>query len=308
MVNTKGKRWKSKWVDNRDWKIYHEELITKGEFFFDFGFLENWDSELKEMNKGKRGAPYMYPESLFYWLSPMYSFLSSRKLEGSLNELSYYIKKLKSCDHSTIIERLNELGPDLNVDKRRSYKTATDSTGEKVTNRGEYISKKWQVQRGWVKVSIMIDRFTNELLDVEVALDSKASDPDLAKKHLDNLQDVKIEDFAGDGAYYEKELYRTLQSRDIQPVIKIPKGASKNGFDFMHSCVREIHELGGYGAWRDKYKYGHRWNSESYNSSTKRAFGETLRMHKEENCLKEAKMKFINHERMQKYAKNRVKT
>ena len=252
MVKIKQNRWKSKYKDNRIWKIYQKELVLQGEFFFDLNFLENWDDELTRMNNCKLGAPYKYPNSLFNWLSPIYSFLSSRKLEGALNKLSRFIPKLKSCDHSTIIIRLNELKIPLDFDRKKSYRVAVDSTGNKLTNRGEYIVKKWRVQRDWVKVSIVIDRFTKELIDVEVALDKEFSDSELAKKHLANLQDVKIEDFAGDGAYYENELYDLLKEKNIQPVIKMPKNA-KSGFGSMHSEVRKMKELGGYEPWRDRY-------------------------------------------------------
>lgn len=308
MVKTKQNRWKSKYVDNRNWKEYHGELILHGEFFFDLQFLENWDDELAEMNRGKRGSPYKYPNSLFTWLSPIYSFFSSRKLEGVMNKLAHFIPKLRSCDHSTIIERLNRLDLVPDFDRSKSYRVAVDSTGNKLTNRGEYIVRKWRVQRDWVKISIVIDRFTQELLDVEVALDKEASDSKLAKKHLANLQDVKIEDFAADGAYYEEDLYKILNKNNIQPVIKMRKDASPNGLDPMHSAVREMLDLGGYEPWRDKYGYGYRWNIEGKNSSTKRTFGECLRMHNKQNCLNEAKMKFINNERMIKYAKMRVFT
>ncbi len=306
MVKTKQNRWKSKYVDKRNWKIYHEELVLQGEFFFDLNFLENWDEELKEMNKRKVGKPYSYPNSLFNWLSPIYSFLSSRKLEGVMNQLAHFIPKLKSCDHSTIIKRLNKLDLVLDFDRTKSYRLAVDSTGNKLTNRGEYITKKWRVQRDWVKVSIAIDRFSQELLDIEVTLDKEASDSTLAKKHLSNLQDVKIEDFAADGAYYEKELYEILKNKRIQPVIKIRKDALSNGLDPMHKAVREMKKLGGYKTWRNKYQYGHRWNIEGYNSSTKRTFGETLRMHNKQNCFKEAKNKFINNEQMKKYARKQM--
>jgi len=298
-------KWGKKFKDARDWKVYHEELIIRGEFFVDFDFLENWHDELAKMNEKKIGAPYQYPDSLFYWLSPMYSFLDSRKLEGLMRKLSYYIPLLKACDHSTIIERLNRIDIPLEIDKNRTYRTATDCTGNKLSNRGEYIRHKWKVKRGWIKVSIMIDRFTKELLDVEVFLEDIA-DYELAKKHLANLQDVKIEDFSGDGAYYVEELYELLDQRNIQQVIKMPKNASHKGFDPMHQAVKEMKKLGGYQPWKDKYKYGHRWNIEGYNSSTKRMFGECVRMHNQENCLKEAKMKFINYERIKKYALSKI--
>ena len=302
MVKTKQNRWKSKYVDNRIWKIYQKELILQGEFFFNLNFLENWDDEVAKMNQCKQGSPYKYPNSLFNWLSPIYSFLSSRKLEGAMNQLSRFIPKLKSCDHSTIIDRLNKLDLVLDFDRTKSYRVAVDSTGNKLTNRGEYITKKWKVRRDWVKVSIVIDRFTKKLLDVEVALDKEFSDAELSKKHLANLQDVKIEDFAGDGAYYKEKLYDLLKEKGIRPVIKMPKNA-KSGFGSMHSEVRKMRDLGGYEPWRDEYSYGSRWNIEGYNSSTKRCFGECCRMHNKENCLKEAKHKFINNERMVKYAK-----
>ena len=289
----------------RNWKIYHEELIMRGEFFFNFDFLENWENELEEMNKGKRGSPYQYPDSLFIWLSPMHSFLDSRKLEGAMNKLSKFIPKLKACDHSTIIERLNKLELNPKFDKTKEYRTAVDGTGIKFSNRGEYIRHKWRVQRGWIKTSIVIDRFTKELLDVEVCIES-TKDTTLAKKHLSNLKDVKIKDMAADGAYYELDFYEALKKQNILPVIKIRVDASINGLDPMHKAVREMKKLGGYEPWRDKFKYSHRWNIEGYNSSTKRVFGENVKMHKLDNCLKEAKHKFVNYERMKKYAQNKL--
>lgn len=301
----KRERWGNKFEDKRNWKVYHEELIIRGEFFFDFDFLENWDDELIQMNKYKVGRPYEYPDSLFVWLSPMHNFLDSRKLEGAMKKLAYYIPRLRACDHSTIIDRLNKLELTVEFDRNKSYRVAVDSTGNKLSNRGEYIRHKWRVQRGWIKVSLVVDRFTKELLDVQVSLE-ECADYELAKRHLANLQDVNIEDLAGDGAYYVEEFYKLLESNNIRPVIKMPKNASNNGLDPMHKAVREMEQLGGYEHWRDKFKYGHRWNIEGYNSSTKRIFGECVRSQKEENCLKEAGRKFIDYERMKKYAQKRV--
>jgi len=104
MVKKAINRWKSKYLDKRNWKTYHEELILQGEFFFDLNFLENWDDELSNMNRAKNGAPYRYPESLFNWLSPIYSFLSSRKIEGALNQLSKFIPRLNRV---IIVQLLN---------------------------------------------------------------------------------------------------------------------------------------------------------------------------------------------------------
>ena len=137
MVKTKRERWGKKFEDKRNWKVYHEELIIRGEFFFDFDFLENWDDELIQMNKDKVGRPYEYPDSLFVWLSPMHNFLDSRKLEGAMQKLSHYIPRLRACDHSTIIERLNKLELTLDIDQSKKYRAAVDVTGNKLSNRGD---------------------------------------------------------------------------------------------------------------------------------------------------------------------------
>ena len=230
------KNWKRKRDDfPRDWLLYHEELILRGEFLFDLDFLENWDNEVAQMNKGKRGAPFQYPDSLFEWLSPMSSFLDSRKLEGAMRKMKHHIPKLRVCDHSTIVERLNRLNLGIEFDRKKSYRIGIDTTGNKVTNRGEYMRHKWKTRRGWIKVSVVIDRYSKELLDVEVALDS-VTDEKLAKKHLDNLQDLKIDDAAMDGAYYREGLFRILQQRGIFPVIKMPTNASTNGLDL---CIHK---------------------------------------------------------------------
>jgi hypothetical protein len=303
---TKSKRWGKKFKDKRNWKIYDEELVLRGEFYFDFDFLENWDEDLAGMNKNKVGHPYKYPNSLFEYLSPLYCFLDSRKLEGALRKLSKYIIKLESCDHCTICERLSRLNLTVDIDKAKSYDAIFDSTGNRLTNRGEYIRHKWKVRRGWIKVSIVIDKKTKDLLDVEVSLED-VEDYELAKKHLKNLEDITINSGTGDGAYYREELYNEFEKRGIIPILKPRSDASPNGFDPMHRSVREFQKLGGYKGWRDKYEYGKRWHVEGKISSTKRCNGESVRMINQKNFLNEAKRKFIDYERMTKYAQKRIK-
>ena len=53
--------------DNRNWKQYNEQLVVRGEFYLDFRFVRNWNKELREMNKGKRGGQYRYPDSFIKW-------------------------------------------------------------------------------------------------------------------------------------------------------------------------------------------------------------------------------------------------
>ena len=60
----KTERWGKKFVDRRNWKEYNEELVIRGEFLLDVDWVKTWDRELEDMNSGKVGAKYEYPESL----------------------------------------------------------------------------------------------------------------------------------------------------------------------------------------------------------------------------------------------------
>ena len=55
---------KRKYIDTRNWKKYNAELIMRGYFYFNPAFLLVWIEEIKQMNAGKVGEPYLYPESM----------------------------------------------------------------------------------------------------------------------------------------------------------------------------------------------------------------------------------------------------
>ena len=58
------KRWGKKFIDNRDWRLYNERLVKRGEYFLALDFVENWDKELANMNADKIGAPYRFPTTM----------------------------------------------------------------------------------------------------------------------------------------------------------------------------------------------------------------------------------------------------
>ena len=69
----------------RNWKNYNESLVNKrGEILLDFDVIDNWDSELSEMNKNKEGRKFVYPDSfsklLVYWRA--YFHLPYRQTQG----------------------------------------------------------------------------------------------------------------------------------------------------------------------------------------------------------------------------------
>ena len=48
---------------NRNWKKYNTSLVRRGEIMLSFDAVEQWGTELKEMNHKKEGRQYVYPES-----------------------------------------------------------------------------------------------------------------------------------------------------------------------------------------------------------------------------------------------------
>ena len=118
-----------------DTRIYDIRLILKT--YDSTDFLTNWDKELKAMNKGKNGRPYIYPNTFIEFCSLIYAFLHlpCHQLEGYLSALSGLIPGLRSADYTTLWERIVKLERDIPIPEN-NIAVAVDSTGIKVTNRG----------------------------------------------------------------------------------------------------------------------------------------------------------------------------
>jgi DDE family transposase len=148
---------------------------------FDTGFLANLRAELKEMNKGKEGAKYRYPNSLILLLVTtvhVYMRLPYRQLEGFLRLMSAHIQEIREVPDYTIlwwrrvvrIEIQEELNSEVNPEKVEDLITiAVDSTGIKVTNREEWIRDKWKKKRrGFIKIHVAVNIKIKKLVSMEV--------------------------------------------------------------------------------------------------------------------------------------------
>ena len=67
-----------------DWPSYNESLVRRGQVLLDFDVLDEWDYELSQMNEGKVGEPYDYPDSFMQLLGYMraYFHLPYRQTQG----------------------------------------------------------------------------------------------------------------------------------------------------------------------------------------------------------------------------------
>jgi hypothetical protein len=50
------------------WSIYNQSLVRHGEMLIGFDVINNWDTEIKEMNKDKAGQPFHYPNTFLLLL------------------------------------------------------------------------------------------------------------------------------------------------------------------------------------------------------------------------------------------------
>ena len=116
---------------------------------FDSGFLQNWQAELKKMNKGKEG-PIIAIEFLDiaarHRTCISTSIPSIRRL--SENDVNTYkeTKRNSTRLHNNLVESRKDKdkpGSKINLEKDNIV-IAVDSTGIKVTNRGEWILDKWK--------------------------------------------------------------------------------------------------------------------------------------------------------------------
>jgi Transposase DDE domain. len=299
----KNERWGNPYIDNRDWSTYNERLVKRGEFYLSLDFVENWFSHLDSVNHGKRGRPFEYPPAFIEWMACIHLFFQMpyRQMEGFARKLSEYLPPLKFANYTTLFRRIKNLDFSLKIDPSLlsdKVIVAVDSTGIKVTNRGEWMREKWKVHRGWIKIHIMIDVETNRILALEVT-NEKTSDDEmflpLLNQAIDHCGEGMIHKILADGAYDSKEAFNELDNRKIQSGIKTRKNAStkSGGSPYRAECVRERNKKGGYKEWAEAIGYGMRWKVEGVYSSVKRIFGETVRATSEEGMMWEAVMKFV---------------
>jgi hypothetical protein len=286
----KKKRWGKKFKDERNWKEYNEKLVKRGEYYINPKFLETWLDEIKEANAGKVGQPYLYPNSLIEFLAVLHEKgFKDRDLEGIARGLSKRLGNFPVISYSQINRRINTL--DLKFDKKYEEKLIVggDGTGNKVSNRGDWMRKRWKIQRGWVKI-VILGTPDGKIVDVRVGnedLDERKAARGMLRKNKKKIKKIIL-----DGFHDCNETFDLCDELSIEPVIKIRENANDEGMGPRPSEVRLYKEIG-YKGWAKEKEYGLRWPStEGIFSAVKRMFGECISATKKRNMYKEAKRKF----------------
>jgi Transposase DDE domain len=282
-----------------NWHKYNESLVRRGEILLDFDVIDNWHSELNGMNEGKEGAAYRYPDSFVQLLGYMrvYFHLPYRQTEGVVR--AHANNKVPSVpDYSTINRRINKLDIKLNNRIGDDIVIVLDSTGIKVTNRGEWLPHKWNVRKGYLKIHVAVDIKKKRIVSLEVTSE-EVHDGSKLKVLVDRaMENNNVKRIIADGAYDSNENFRFLCQNDIEPAIMVRKNSSLSiggggGRSMTHSPRKEVvlKQLKNYKRWKHDINYGYRWMAETAFSSIKRMFGEYVSARKFPNMVKEMLVK-----------------
>ncbi len=270
-----------------------------------FDVINNWDTELKEMNKDKVGEPFHYPNTFLLLLgyAKVYFHLPYRQTEGIVQ--GHTKGKVPSIpDYTTINRRINRLDIKINNttdSKNKQFEDeyiviAIDSTGIKVTNRGQWMREKWNVRKkGYLKIHIAVDVKSKKILSMKVTdehvHDGKAL-PGLVENIIKSDSVTAIGKLLGDGAYDGNEIFRCLADNGIMPCIKVRKNSRvrlKKGHILRNlSVLAQRNDLQ---KWKDSVSYGKRWIVETVFSSIKRMFGEYVYSVRLKNMIQEMMLK-----------------
>ena len=264
------------YVDNRNWKEVNAQLVRRGEFYLDLECVKNWPRELKQMNRKKSGAPYKYPDTFILFASVIYSFLRMpyRQLEGFITKLGTYVPGLIAADYTTLHRRISKQALQIPIPDEDSV-VAVDSTGIKVTNRGEWMREKHgKSRRGWLKVHVAVDVESKKLLAIEVT-EEKTADSEVLRPLL---KDVKLKGGLMDGGYDTNDAFNFMKEKGVDcPGIKIRENAVVGDEPSPRSNAVLEYKKMGYNGWSQMHQYGRRWAVEGLFSAVKRIFGETVR-------------------------------
>ncbi len=122
-----------------------QSLVRCAEILVGFDVIKNWDTELKEMNQGKIGEPFHYPNTFLLLLlgyAKTYFHLPYMQTKGGIAQKDMLKEKYLIPNYSTIKRKINRLDIKIKNTDTKEFKDeyiviAIYSIGIKVTNRGQ---------------------------------------------------------------------------------------------------------------------------------------------------------------------------
>jgi hypothetical protein len=311
MINNNNKK-----VYKRNWKKINYGNTKKMEILFDKKVLKYEKLRLKEQNYNKEGAKFKYSDLLIETILYIKYFFNI-DFRKTMSFLKIFKKMIKFPvpDYTTLSRRQSRLNVFLkNISKKRkTLRVAIDGSGFSKTNRAEWlrlVHKKGKIgtRNGFVKVVIVADVDTKEILDIQI-FDDSTGENKCTKQAIENTiknKNQTIDVFFGDGAYDSYENFHMLNDLNIKPVISVRKNSRRTLLEskvlqrrrnlnkinintkYRTKVVNE--QLKDKNKWKKDNDYGMRWAVEGVFSSLKRRFGDCV-VSKRKNVAKELMLK-----------------
>jgi len=173
-------------------------------------------------------------------------------------------------DYSTLSLRIPKLELDLGYETREGEEVviAVDSTGMKVTNRGEWMRKK---RKGYIKIHVAVDTKTKQVVSLEVTDERSDDGGKLVPLVRKARGRARVKRVLGMGATTHDN-FEFLAAEGIEAGIKVREDSNPN--------------CGG-----QRLGYGQRWMAETFFSGFKRLFSEVVHAKEFERMVKEIELK-----------------
>jgi hypothetical protein len=251
------------------------------------------------MNEGKEGRKFVYPDSFIKLLGYMraYFHLPYKQTEGVVRALT--TNTVSSIpDYSRICRRINKLNIIISSDDKSNlhddnFVIAIDSTGIKVSNRGEWIRNRWNVKRGYLKIHVAVDIKRKRILSLNVTSE-QVHDGKVLSGLVDDItinQNKIVDTAIMDGSYDSNKNFQFLSFKGIQPAIKVRKNAKYRKINHYLRNKNVQSQKTNLQQWKDSVGYEQRWIAESLFSCIKRMFGEYVTAIRFDNMVKEIILK-----------------
>jgi hypothetical protein len=194
---------------------------------------------------------------------------------------------------STISRRVNKLDIKVNERLGNDIIIALDSTGIKISNRGEWIRDKWHVKRGYLKIHVAVDIMKKNVASMQVTSEEVHDSSRMLKKLVKAASENNdVKRVIADAAYDSKKIFRYLSDNGIEPAIKVRRNSSGKAMGYCYPRkLAVMQQLSDFVRWKASVSYGHRWIAESVFSAIKRMFGEYVMARSYQNMVKEMFLK-----------------
>jgi hypothetical protein len=218
----------------RNWKLYTQELIDRGDFTL---YISEQALELiekgPENRKPKRGRPFVFnPYTILLGFTAKIVYkLGYRQTNGFMKMVKERLRLEVVPNFRTLWWRISKIKKfDI---KFRTFKTPDgkfvgiiDSTGQKKNGRHEWCTKKFHLRRGWVKTHFLMDdigQFRNLSITKEHVHDSK----EFRRLTRPFLKDMRK--LIADPAYDSDDIFGYLETHNVIPIIPVRKNGTIKG-------------------------------------------------------------------------------